>query len=343
MDEIRLVSQLLEHADPPARAVTRGRRRLADYTTHDAARNPAQPRPRYRSRRATGAWRGHPVLTSAVIAAAAAVAVAVAVPLASSGTTGRQAQPGTQMSHAALTAAILTALGAAADDIVWDHTGDWVAYGQHMRWDGWAWPWEPRVGQELLEHISYVNAPDTAQQYNTIIVQQPPAGSDPGIYGSEVKSVVVDYTSRTWQESTSPVGKGYPQSFVLSMAAIRAEVATGDWSVVGHGVVNGHQAIELRWKHGIGPRSGTETGTLELWVDATNFLPLKEILNETGSLKQYAVDTYQFLPPTPANLATFHVAIPPGFTRYTPPPPGKHRLGFTKIANRSGAVRSTRQ
>lgn len=312
MDEIRLVSQLLDQAEPPAPAVARGRQRLGDYA--------AQPTRRYRSRRPTGAWREHRVPVAVAIAVAAAVAVAVAVPLASSGTTGRQAQPGTQMSHAALTAAILTALGAAADDIVWDHTDNWVAYGQHMYWDGWAWPWEPRVGQQVLEHISYRNAPDTAQQYNTIIEQQPPSESDAGIYGSIVKSVVVDYTQRIWQEETSPVGYPNPQDFVPSVAAIRAEVATGDWSVVGHGVINGHQAIELRWKHGIGPGVGTDTGTLELWVDATTFLPLEQILNETGDLKQYAEDTYQFLPPTQANLATFHVVIPPGFTKYTPPP-----------------------
>ena len=320
MDEIRLVGQLLDRAEPPARAVARGRQRLAEYA--------AQPTRRHRSRRPTGAWREHRVPVAVSIAAAAAVAVAV--PLASGGTTGRQAQPGTQMSHAALTAAILTALDGAANDIIWDHTGTWVAYGQQMRWDGWAWPWEPRPGQQVLAHISYVNAPDTAQQYNTIIAEQPPAGSDAGIYGSIVKSVDVDYTDHSWQETTSAPGKGYPLNFVPSVAAIRAEVATGDWSVAGHGVVSGHQAIELRWRGGIGPGTGTETGTLELWVDATTYLPLEQILNETGSLKQYAVNTYQFLPPTPANLATFHVVIPPGFTKYTPPPPSKHHPPFGK-------------
>ena len=312
MDETGLVGQLLDQAEPPAPAVARGRQRLVDYA--------AQPTRRYRSRRPTGAWREHRVPVAVTIAAA--VAVAVAVPLASGGTTGRQPQPGTQMSHAALTAAILTALGAAADDIIWDHTGTWVAYGQQMRWDGWAWPWEPRPGQQVLIHISDRNGPSIGQEYDTIIAQQPPAGSATGVDGSLVKLVDVDYTSHTWQEETFPVGmgKGYSHSFVPSVAAIRAEIATGDWSVVGHGVVNGHQAIELRWKHGIGPDTGTETGTLEMWVDATTYLPLEQILNETGSLKQYAVDTYQFLPPTPANLATFRVVIPPGFTKYTQPP-----------------------
>jgi hypothetical protein len=301
--------------------VARGRQRLVDY-----AAQPREAGRRYRSRRPSGAWRAHRVPVAIAATAAVAVAVAVAVPLASSGT-GRQAQPDAQMSHAALTAAILTALNAAADDIVWDHTGPWVAYGQQMRWDGWAWPWEPRIGQRVLEHISYVNAPDTGQQYDTIIVQQPPAGSDAdGVYGSLVRFVSVDYTSRTWQEATFPTGKGYLQNFIPSVAAIRAEIATGDWSVAGQGVVNGHQAIELRWEHGIGPGYGTKTGTLELWIDATTYLPLKQILNETGALKQYAVDTYQFLKPTPANLATFDVVIPPGFTKYTQPPGSWHRV-----------------
>jgi hypothetical protein len=43
-------------------------------------------------------------------------------------------------------------------------------------------------------------------------------------------------------------------------------------------------------------------------------LPLEGILDELGAATQSAVTTYQFLPPTAANLATFNVVISPGFT-----------------------------
>ena len=314
MDEIRLVSQLLDDGEPPPQAVARGRRRLAEFS--------AQPRPRHRPGRRMRPCREQPVFAGGAIAAAAAVAVAVAVPLASGGATGRPVRTNTPLSHAALTAAILTALDSAADDIIWVHTGDWVSQGQSMRWDGWVWPWNPRVGQQVQVHVSYVNAPDTAQQYDILTEERPPAGSwaaesGVGIYGPSHQRVIVDYTDRTWQRMTyppGPPGKGSPVPWVPSVATIRAEVASGDWSVVGHGNVGGHQAIELRWKKGVGPLYGPDSGTWELWVDAATYLPLKEILNETGARPQSSVTTYQFLLPTAANLATFKVVIPPGFT-----------------------------
>lgn len=113
-----------------------------------------------------------------------------------------------------------------------------------------------------------------------------------------------------------PPGEGgTPVPWAQTVAAIRGEIASGDWSVVGRGEIDGHEAIESRWKNEVGPLYGPDSGTRELWVNAKAYLPVEEILNETGARKQYAVTTYQFLPPTPANLATFTVVIPPGFTR----------------------------
>jgi hypothetical protein len=314
MDEITLVSQLLSEAEPPPEAVARGRERLAEFS--------ARPRPRYRrSRQGRWArlWHGHPVTLGAV--AAGAVAVAVAVPLASGVTTGRQAQPTTSAPRATLTADIVAALGSAADDILVVNTGNWTAAGQQRQWKGWVWPWSPRDGQRVLTHVSYVNDPDTAQLYTTLTEETPPSGSwtaksGTGIYGPVTELVNVDYTNRTWHRSTFPPGKGgSPVPWAQTVAAIRGEIASGGWAVVGRGETDGHKAIELRWKNGVGPLYGPDSGTWELWVDAKTYLPVEEILNETGARKQYAVTTYQFLPPTSANLATFTAVIPPGFTR----------------------------
>lgn len=319
MDEITLVSQLLGEAEPSPAAVARGRERLAEFS--------ARPRPQYPHGR-QGQWarlrHGHPVTVAAMAAgAAAAVTIAVAVPLTGGAPAGRQAQPATPTSRTTL-AAIVTAVDSAAGDILYEDTGTWTAAGQRRQWEGWVWPSSPRNGQRVLTHRSYVNDPDTAQQYQTITEQAPPPGSwsaksGTGIYGQAGDLVIVDYTSRTWQRLTFPPGKGTPVPMAQTVAAIRGEIASGGWLVAGRGEIDGHKAIELRWKNGIGPLYGPDSGTWELWVDARTYLPVEEILNETGARKQYAVTTYQFLPPTPANLATFTVVIPPGFAKVASP------------------------
>jgi hypothetical protein len=57
--------------------------------------------------------------------------------------------------------------------------------------------------------------------------------------------------------------------------------------------------------------NGTRT-TTTWWVDPVSYLPVRIVTADQGITNQ--VD-YAFLPPTPANIASLRVTVPPGFTK----------------------------
>jgi hypothetical protein len=134
--------------------------------------------------------------------------------------------------------------------------------------------------------------------------------------GSVTETVVV-YANRTWWTATKTAagprssgcvtnsiqltagpGSGWP-------AFIRSQLSCGAYTVVGHQVVNGIDAIKI---------TGS-LGQLTLLVNPATYLPIQLTI---GPLQNY----FQWLRPIPANLAQLKQSVPAGF-RQVPPPAQK--------------------
>ena len=82
-------------------------------------------------------------------------------------------------------------------------------------------------------------------------------------------------------------------------------------------VVNDHAAIDSRSAIEISPAASPTLRVL-LWVDAQTYLPLRMMKLDSGATNSPVtrkVYDYQFLPATPANLATLTLTVPSGYTK----------------------------
>jgi hypothetical protein len=96
-------------------------------------------------------------------------------------------------------------------------------------------------------------------------------------------------------------------------AAIRAEIAHGQFQIAGRAELHGQQAVELKINVPANDEAPPHVTAARLWVDATSYLPMREYLRmSTG---QQSVTDYTFLPPTPGNLAKLRPEIPAGYTK----------------------------
>jgi hypothetical protein len=130
-----------------------------------------------------------------------------------------------------------------------------------------------------------------------------------------------DFGSRTWFTSVihaaGPVQGPLPQGPSVpggSPAQIRQWLKQGHFTIVGHGVVDGHQATHLRAV--LGPI------ITDLWVDAQNFRPVRLVRNiNQGALKGHPIsfdETWIARSAALVQLAS-HPQIPGGFTKVPPP------------------------
>jgi hypothetical protein len=119
----------------------------------------------------------------------------------------------------------------------------------------------------------------------------------------------VDHFTHTWGERHSKFILG----FALDAAAIRAEIANGQFTVVGPAKLHGQRAIELKINVPPTNEAPAHTTAERMWVNATTYLPMRGYVRMSNG--QQSVFNYVFLPPTPANLAKLRPVIPPGYTR----------------------------
>ncbi len=133
------------------------------------------------------------------------------------------------------------------------------------------------------------------------------------------RNTVVDFGDRTWfadevrapgpapaRPRTTP-GDAVPGG---SPAQLRREIGTGTVTIAGHGVVNGHHAVELR----IGSRDGAVS---RLWVDARSYQAVRLVVSAGARI---LVINESWIPKTPALVRqTSTPQIPAGFARVTPP------------------------
>ena len=101
--------------------------------------------------------------------------------------------------------------------------------------------------------------------------------------------------------------------FTLDAAGIRAEIANGQFKVVGPTELHGQRAIELKINVPPNNEAPPHVTAARLWVDATTYLPMQEFMRMSNG--QQNVTDYTFLPPTAGNLAKLRPVIPAGYTR----------------------------
>ena len=121
--------------------------------------------------------------------------------------------------------------------------------------------------------------------------------------------MTVNHFRHVWSECASTFILG----FTLDAAGIRAEIANGQFTVIGPTELDGQQAIELKINvppnHEAPPHIVAEL----MWVNATTYLPMRDYTRWSNG--QQSVGDYVFLPPTPENLAKLRPVIPAGYTR----------------------------
>jgi hypothetical protein len=139
----------------------------------------------------------------------------------------------------------------------------------------------------------------------------------------------VEYSNKTWSDQKDQV---IITGDLSDPVAIRAQIASGHWTVLGPAELDGHRAIELTWRI---THDGTVLATAHLWVDAQTYLPLREEASYlTGRPGRDDTGTnrtdYELRPATAANLAQLRPDIPAGFRQTVSPEPPSH--GPTGVA-----------
>lgn len=146
---------------------------------------------------------------------------------------------------------------------------------------------------------------------------QPVSGVLMSVTSTQTTTTTIDYASQTYTQHTYPSVRQHtgpapaPATPVGEAATLRDAVRAGHVTLVGPARIDGQQTIALR-------ETRSPYGTIELWVDPSNYLPVQEIDTPTGQTPdsvQSIRTQFQWLPPTKANLAelTPAGAIPPGF------------------------------
>lgn len=118
----------------------------------------------------------------------------------------------------------------------------------------------------------------------------------------------IDHFTHTWGEEHSKFILG----FTLDAAGIRAEIANGQFTVIGPTELDGQQAIELKINVPPNNEAPSHVTAERMWVNATTYLPMRGYTHWSNG--QQSVFDYVLLLPTPQNLAKLRPEVPAGYT-----------------------------
>ena len=268
-----------------------------------------------RPRRSARSWRLSPrvprrrALRAGVALGAAGALTAAAVIAAVSHGPVTKATP---VAAPALRARLLAAIDTASGDILYSHGGPAPGGGT------WLSPAYPQPGQEVHFRILGLGSGGMVYKDGEYSFTMPsgsdaadsnPSNFDQGGLQLSGTIMVVNHFKHVWG-----VGHGnFVLGFPLDAAGIRAEIADGQFTVVGPTELNGRQAIELQINVPPNNEAPPHVTAARLWVDATTYLPMQQFLQMSNG-EQNTAD-YTFLPPTPENLANLRPEIPAGYTQ----------------------------
>jgi hypothetical protein len=120
--------------------------------------------------------------------------------------------------------------------------------------------------------------------------------------------VAVNHFRHAWSRCHSKFILG----FTLDATGIRAEIANGQFRIVGRTELHGQRAIELKFTVPPNNEAPPHVTGERMWVNARTYLPMRDYTRWSNG--QHSVFDYVFLPPTPENLAKLHPKIPAGYT-----------------------------
>jgi hypothetical protein len=288
-DDLRAALLTLERHAPAAERVLPGRRQ-------------ERRRPERRRWLTRGLLAGSGAIAVGVVAAILVTLVAPRTPVVHSRLAVGQAM------DTSLRTAILGAVSSAAGDVMYAKLSDDDGPGQSgLAQESWWYPWLAKPGQQVRQRILTMGQPggtswdDEAQTYTLPRTGVP----------SYALTTDVDYGSRTWSVGNESTTLMNPEN----LYDIRDYITKYGWVVAGYPELNGQRALELKVIRSLG---GTGTGTFVLWVSARTYLPMRAQAT-VGNLSMLVVTTYQFLPPTRANLAQLQPTVPAGFRRVPVP------------------------
>jgi hypothetical protein len=293
-DDLRVAFRDMEGLTPDAADVLRA--------VYDHPRRPGRP------------WRlprRYALRAGLALAAAGAVAAAGVVAAVAQ----RPATKAAPIAAPALRARLLAAIDTASGDILYTPApGGPLSGGQY--------PAYPRPGQEVRVRVgpavgsdgkvykdgeySFTMPSETALHH---YINNYTSDLDQGGLQLSGTAMQVDHFRHVWSECQS----NFILGFTLGAAGIRAEIANGQFTVIGRTVLNGQQAIEVKFNVPPNNEAPPHVTAERMWVSAATYLPMRD--DTRWSNGQQRVFDYVFLPPTPANLAKLHPVIPAGYTR----------------------------
>jgi hypothetical protein len=309
IDDLTAIRRLLDVPGPRDDVITAGRNRLDELVRREAdgvrhRRGPTLTSSSRKRRISIGA------AAACGAAAAATIATTMVLPHAGStahpGSSPAAARPGDQRSRAGtIQQAILTAVGAVSDDIMYIKvTSSGMPKGVSPAVQFWLWPARAAVGQRV--HLVMAENGLRTEMTFTQVAHFPPQVT--------ATALSIDPAAKTWKAYPGIPVPGIPlQSslYLLDKQYMLENFVNTSEVISSHATIDGQPAIEVSYPGA--------NGLLHflLWVNAQTYLPLRmdklHLMNEyPNSVQQH---DFQFLPPTPANLAMVSVTIPPGYNR----------------------------
>jgi hypothetical protein len=217
----------------------------------------------------------------------------------------------TNIAAPVLRARLLAAIDTASGDILYTPApGGPLIGGQY--------PAYPQPGQEVHVRVGPAVGSDGKVYKDGEYSFTMPSGNPAANYTSNLDQgglqlsgtvVAVNHFRHVWSECHSKFILG----FTLDAAGIRAEIANGQFTVIGRTELHGQQVIELKINVPPNNEAPPHTTAARLWVNATTYLPMRGYTRMSNG--QQSVFDYVFLPPTPGNLAKLRPVIPAGYTR----------------------------
>jgi hypothetical protein len=271
--------------------------------------------------RRSARWRHLPPLVPrrpalrAALALGAAGAVAAGAVIATVAVVQGPATKATSITAPALRTHLLAAIATASGDILYTPApGAPLAGGQY--------PAYPQPGQEVHVRVGPAVGSDRKVykdgEYSFTMpsetalhdyINNYTANLDQGGLQLSGTAMAVNHFNHTWRACHSTFILG----FALDAAGIRAEIANGQFTVIGPAELNGQQAIELKFNVPPNNEAPPHVTAERMWVNATTYLPMRDYTRWSNG--QQSVFDYVFLPPTPENLAKLRPVVPAGYTR----------------------------
>jgi hypothetical protein len=263
------------------------------------------------------------ILTGGTSTSAKNGPVALDTPTPSGTKTNGTVTPPAPITKATLQAKLLAAFSATGGEIVYMH-GTYQTTGvAHMdpnpaTVDTWYYPGQPSTGQQVRARTISIQAglehTDVGISYRQ---SAPTAGPPIGMAQATGERISVDYLAKTWSDvKDAPVMFQPPYNPALIASYFKSK----QWTAR-NTTLNGRAAIELTLKGLVKQGKSTVNSWIEyLWVDASTYLPLHDVITfGPPGEATHAVEDFQYLPASPANLAKLTPPIPAGFKRVIPP------------------------